>query len=907
MFGLSCDFLIVLFYFFFSVYLGFFLSKKVKTLKEYAVADKNFSTPILVATLAASMIGGFATFGIAERVFSEGPIYIFVAFGMATNLYLVSKYIVPHLSKFKDAISVGDLMYLFYGKKGKVFAGIGTIIISIGGVATQVTATGYIFQYFFNMPFLFGVILSCGIVVSYSTFGGIRAVVATDSFQFAVLIIAIPLVCNIGVVHLGGYGKIFDALPESHKTLYPVHQSLLYYISLFLVFAVSFFEPIFIQRLLMAKNTEQSIDATKWTSYILFPLFILVGGIGLIALALNPSIPPNQVLPYIIDQTLPIILKGIAISGLLAVMMSTADSNLNIAGVAIIHDVLTPLRKKPLSNNTQLLAARVSTLIIGVMTIYIALQVKSIIDIMLYVFNFWAPTILVPLVLGILGFRVPQKTFLVPIIISVSFLLLWKTYGFDQYTGIDAIIPSVFISLILFISKAEKTHDQDEKNPKNLNQGSFSRFIPFKGSTIRDKFSLKYLNQLAAEEIKEYGAQYQIFSVFGIIFFSIPYFIFTFQQEYNIVFLCLRLVASSLCFLLLLKDMWPLSVQKYFPLIWYGTLCYSIPFLTTILLMSSPDSIGWSLNMVLAIFLMAFLVNWRSFLILLSGGFFFGVITTVLFLKIPSFDPDVTSLGFITYAYIFSFLISILFAKNRERSQAEKENNLKALAGIIAHEMRTPLASIYHAAHNLKPVWAKALKSLTKKDRETLPLPLEEYQDKPEVIEKLALRSQANIDLLLANIRNLKGRGRDEHISIAQVVKDTLKEYPQPSDIAISTDLDSDFQVMGDTRLIKQILFNLIKNAVDAMQKKGSIQITLGKTEDTQILTVRDEGCGMDPTVSAQIFQKFYTTKRHGTGLGLAFCKQAMNAMDGFITCHTEREKGTEFILHFPIHFTEKS
>jgi signal transduction histidine kinase len=110
------------------------------------------------------------------------------------------------------------------------------------------------------------------------------------------------------------------------------------------------------------------------------------------------------------------------------------------------------------------------------------------------------------------------------------------------------------------------------------------------------------------------------------------------------------------------------------------------------------------------------------------------------------------------------------------------------------------------------------------------------------------------------------------------------------------------FHFWGDKTLMVHTLFNLFKNSLYYIHaaKKGIIEIWCEKKEDGNILHFKDTGKGILSDALPKLFEKFYTTTYHGTGLGLAFCKLAMTGFGGSIKCTSEYGEFTEFEMIFP-------
>lgn len=107
-----------------------------------------------------------------------------------------------------------------------------------------------------------------------------------------------------------------------------------------------------------------------------------------------------------------------------------------------------------------------------------------------------------------------------------------------------------------------------------------------------------------------------------------------------------------------------------------------------------------------------------------------------------------------------------------------------------------------------------------------------------------------------------------------------------------------------DPNQVNQVLLNLLLNAIQAMDKPGTIHVTLRRDGEQALITVADEGKGISAENLANIFRPFFTTKGHGTGLGLSLARRIVEAHGGTIRVRSEVGKGTQFEVRLPIHRT---
>jgi signal transduction histidine kinase len=104
-----------------------------------------------------------------------------------------------------------------------------------------------------------------------------------------------------------------------------------------------------------------------------------------------------------------------------------------------------------------------------------------------------------------------------------------------------------------------------------------------------------------------------------------------------------------------------------------------------------------------------------------------------------------------------------------------------------------------------------------------------------------------------------------------------------------------------DEMQVRQVLFNLLRNAQEAMPDGGKVRISLvEEPTGALVLTVEDEGTGIDAAMVETVFDPFVTTKQTGTGLGLAVTRQIVQSHGGRIRCERAEVKGTRFIIELP-------
>ncbi len=433
---------------------GLWCGKGVRTLQGYSVAGRSYGAGVIFCTLAASFIGGGFSVGNAGKVFLLGIASIVALWGFSLMQFLVATKIAPRMDCFRDMLSVGDIMARNFGIPGKILTGIFSFLVCAGIVGAQVGAMGKVFEVFIGIPPLWGALIGCGIVIAYAATGGMKAVVLTDVVQFILLAVGIPLTLILGIEAVGGWTSLVEKIPATHWEVPAAGTAWTALISLFLIFLLGeTLVPPYVQRLLIARDAKAVRRGTFWAALFSVPFFVVSGTIGLVAFALQPSLDSNLAMPHVVNAVLPPVLKGIVVAAVIAIVMSSADSFLNAASVAVTNDIVRPLVRTPLSERRLLLIAQITTVAVGVLAIWFAISIQSVLDILIYAYNFWAPIILVPLIAVLMGSRAGLPAFL-----GAATAGLVVNIGWDIWLGkpweIEGLVVGVAANAMVFFALA---------------------------------------------------------------------------------------------------------------------------------------------------------------------------------------------------------------------------------------------------------------------------------------------------------------------------------------------------------------------------------------------------------------------------------------------------------------------
>lgn len=219
--------------------------------------------------------------------------------------------------------------------------------------------------------------------------------------------------------------------------------------------------------------------------------------------------------------------------------------------------------------------------------------------------------------------------------------------------------------------------------------------------------------------------------------------------------------------------------------------------------------------------------------------------------------------------------------------KAEKLAMIGQLAAGVAHEIRNPLTTIKGFTQILK-------ESVTDEYlRNYIEIMLGELSRIQRVVNEFMLLSNPTETFIMENT--------NMPILISNVIK-FLKPEAYLNNVHIITDFKSDIRAECDANQMKQVLFNLLQNAIEASSsRKKKIVISLEDiSDDTFTITVKDYGKGIPQERQKYLFEPFYTTKEKGTGLGLMVCRQIVDIHQGKIEVESHENIGTVVKISLP-------
>ncbi len=237
-----------------------------------------------------------------------------------------------------------------------------------------------------------------------------------------------------------------------------------------------------------------------------------------------------------------------------------------------------------------------------------------------------------------------------------------------------------------------------------------------------------------------------------------------------------------------------------------------------------------------------------------------------------------------------------------ERNLAERVRQAESLAGLgsmvatVSHEIKTPLVLIGGFARQLERE-----PGLSQKGARKLDIIVSEVERLESILNEIG-------DLSRPQRYNW---GEVDLCGLAESLKEFMGPNMQQGEHRLNIICQDNIpKVMGDSDRLRQVLINLVTNALQASQDQALVELKVERSDDGDVtLSVSDCGCGIPDKQLRDIFTPFFTTKKHGTGLGLPVARRIVNEHGGKIKVESELGKGTCFTINLPpmVHVNARS
>jgi two-component system, sporulation sensor kinase B len=261
--------------------------------------------------------------------------------------------------------------------------------------------------------------------------------------------------------------------------------------------------------------------------------------------------------------------------------------------------------------------------------------------------------------------------------------------------------------------------------------------------------------------------------------------------------------------------------------------------------------------------------------------------------KIGQYDqiPFLLTFGLLTWLTLITvfFVIENLVQQAKIKSQlqrADKLNVISQLAASVAHEVRNPMTSVRGFLQLLS-----SDENLDKRQKKYIEISLKELEHAQLIInDYLSLAKPNDKSPILINLT--------EEL---QNTIELMTSYTNIKNVSIQSQIQENLFIKGMKDEIKQVLVNIIKNGIEAVNERGLVTIKAYSTDLEVVIEIEDNGKGISKKQMKQIGTPFYSTKEKGTGVGLTVSYQIIHSMKGTVDIESTEGVGSKFSIRFPL------
>ncbi len=375
---------------------GIFASRKIKNQNDYYIAGRKGSLLLVTGSLLATILGASAVLGTVNLGFTQGWASSWLL--LTASLGLFALYPIAGYVRRYGKITLPEMIGDFYGKQAKTLASIIIPFAWIGIVAAQMIGAAKILSSFYNLNYTEGVLIASSVFIFNTLIGGQMSVLRTDFVQI------ILILTGIGLVSLfllsGSYGP---ALPPARTFPFNDHFSVLDLFVLIMIHSSTFFVgPDIYSRIFCARDEKTAKRSVLIAAIILIPVAFMLSYCGVYSHFMFPglNIKTSSGLITLIEHTLPDWGIGVLTAALLAAVMSAAATTLLTSSI-----ILSDVTSHGLQQEKSLRNTRIYVILVGIVSMFFALWVQSIIDALLTALTFFSGAFIIPTAAGIMGFR----------------------------------------------------------------------------------------------------------------------------------------------------------------------------------------------------------------------------------------------------------------------------------------------------------------------------------------------------------------------------------------------------------------------------------------------------------------------------------------------------------------------
>jgi sodium/proline symporter len=368
--------------------IGYFAYKRTSDLSDYMLGGRNLGPAVTALSAGASDMSGWLLMGLPGAMYATGISSGWIVLGLCVGAYLNWLYVAPRLRTYtevaQNAITIPVYFENRFKDQSRILRVVSALVIFVFFTfytSSGMVSGGELFKTAFGMDYLWGVLISAGVVILYTLFGGFLAVSWTDFVQGTIMFVALILVPLVTVMEAGGLGSTLAEIKSIDPALLDAFKgtSMIGIISL-LAWGLGYFgQPHIIVRFMALSSVKEAKSARRiGMGWMIFSIIgaMLTGLFG-IAYFNNAGMKlenPETVFIKLADVLFHPLITGFLLAAILAAVMSTISSQLLVTSSALTEDFYKAFFRRSATDKELVLVGRLSLLGVALIALYLSLN-----------------------------------------------------------------------------------------------------------------------------------------------------------------------------------------------------------------------------------------------------------------------------------------------------------------------------------------------------------------------------------------------------------------------------------------------------------------------------------------------------------------------------------------------------
>ncbi|MCB0326521.1 MAG: sodium:solute symporter family protein [Bdellovibrionales bacterium] len=455
------------------VAVAIYLSRRVKSQEDFAVAGRSLPAFVLFGTLVATWMGTGSLFGHSEKAYQSGIVILLLLIADVVGISVL--YTLAGRVRRMQELTIQDLLEKRFNAYSRLFCSIALIIAYVTIVSYQYRAAGTILNLSFpSITPEWGSAIAAIFIIGFTCTAGLLSVAYTDVVQGVTMIVGLAICLPLLIGKAGGVTAVITALPVGHLDLFR-DMSLLKLVGLTLpAFLLILGDANMYQRFFAAKSEG---NARKGVFFMIFGILFIelcIVGCALIGKVLIPGLEnPGRILAALAIDQLPMVLGCIMMAVMTAIVVSTADSYLLAPSTSFVRDIYQRFLR-PAANEKEILrVSRLMVVVLGLVAFALSKASGGFLSVALYAYTIYGAAITPSLMAALFWKRATAAGSVASILGATLTCLIWELAGLGPKLGLadmDAVVPAITVSclLLVFVSLGTAKQEAEKLKPFGL-------------------------------------------------------------------------------------------------------------------------------------------------------------------------------------------------------------------------------------------------------------------------------------------------------------------------------------------------------------------------------------------------------------------------------------------------------